>query len=108
MIDEAPDFIDVEQQAEQAQRVVDTDQAAKDVLAVRAGAYVSVFNGADPRALTIVMEDLTKFCRGYETTYDDIPSRQQHAEGRREVWLRIMDFTRLDRDALFDRYRKPQ
>lgn len=107
MNDEAPDFIEAEQH-EQVQRVVDADQAAKDILANRAAAYKAVFQGADPRMAAVVLDDLTKFCRGFETTYDDIPSRQQHAEGRREVWLRIMDFTRLDRDALFDRYRKPQ
>ena len=107
MTHEDPDFIETIEH-ETVQRVVDADTAAKDLLAQRATAYKAVFLGADPRMVAAVMEDLTKFCRGFETTYDDIPSRQQHAEGRREVWLRIMDFTRLDPDALFDRYRKPQ
>jgi hypothetical protein len=107
VIDEAPDFIDTVEQ-EQTRVTLDADSQAKAMLELRANAYKSVFHGADPRMLAVVMEDLTKFCRGYDTTYDDIPSRQQHAEGRREVWLRIMDFTRLDPDALFDRYRKPQ
>lgn len=71
----------------------------------RKAAYVRVFSGkGDAADVNAVMRDLAWFGRLHTSTYR--PDARDHAllEGRREVVQRIMNFTRLDRDALFKIY----
>lgn len=65
----------------------------------RRAAYVRTFNspGAQP-----VLEDLARFCRAAESTFDPDPRVAAVLEGRREVWLRIQQHLRLSPDELFD------
>lgn len=68
-------------------------------------AYSRVFAGKGEKAdVETVMQDLAWFGRLFGSAFR--PDAREHAllEGRREVVQRIMDFTRLDRDALFKKY----
>jgi hypothetical protein len=51
-----------------------------------------------------VMRDLDKYCRGHETTMH--PDSRSHAvlEGRRQVLLRIMYYSKLSEDRLWEIY----
>lgn len=54
----------------------------------------------------IVLQDLRKFCRmGISAFHEDA---RIHAllSGRQEVMLRIDDYTKLDADALYEKYTK--
>lgn len=56
-------------------------------LRTRKRAYQLVFGG---EAGKIVLEDLAEFCRAEASCFDPDPRLHAIAEGRREVWLRIM------------------
>lgn len=80
----------------------------------RRKAYASVFSKGhtDQEDIDIVLKDLAWFCRAYTHKFD--PREGQHADklalmkdGRCEVYLRILDHTRLDRDTLFVKYTTP-
>lgn len=66
----------------------------------RANAYTAVFG--EGRAAEIVLADLRKFCHGGSTTacmdangrIDPLASQQ--LEGRRQVWLRIVEYLGMD------------
>lgn len=49
-----------------------------------------------------VLQDLAKFCRAHDTTYN--PDARMHAliEGRREVWLRIQNYLKLTNDEIYE------
>lgn len=75
----------------------------------RKQAYMSVF--ADPNKaedLEFVLLDLAQFCRAYAPTFDLNAKLQDLKEGRREVYMRIMDFTRLSHETLFVKYTDAQ
>lgn len=78
---------------------------AKDLLRTRAQAYQQVFLSGGIHT-DRVLKDLAKFCRANESTY--LADSRAHAvlEGRREVWLRIQQHTKLDPDALWKVYGK--
>ena len=67
-------------------------------------AYARVFGDRNNPDVLIVLQDLAGFCRAYEPTFDDNQKRQDLKEGRREVYYRIADFTRLDHDTLYVKY----
>lgn len=65
-------------------------------------AYKRVFGNAEyADDIEVVLLDLAAFCRGYEPTFDLNQKLQDLKEGRREVYNRIVDFTRLNHDALY-------
>lgn len=72
----------------------------------RRRAYKAVFTGkGDDADVEFVMRDLAAFCRAYEPTFNQNSQKVQDLlEGRREVFLRIMSFTRLSHDALYVQY----
>jgi predicted alpha/beta hydrolase len=78
---------------------------AKHMVMTRATAYQQVF---DPESRTAqrVLRDLAKFCRAQESAYHADPRMDAVLEGRREVWLRISHFTKLDPDQLWKTYGK--
>ena len=63
-------------------------------------AYNQVFGKGSPHTET-VLKDLAKFCRAHKTTF--LPDARASAvlEGRREVWLRIVDNLNLTPDELY-------
>lgn len=75
----------------------------------RREAYIRLFVGGNPTGddVQIVMSDLKAFCRGNASAFH--PDERVHCvlTGRQEVFLRIMDHTGLDFDALLDKYTAP-
>lgn len=82
----------------------DRDEQARELLQSRMYAYRRVFDGASPFDLAVVLEDLRRFCRGNETTFD--PDARVHAllTGRQETFLRIEDYRTLSLDQLVEKY----
>lgn len=75
----------------------------------RVQAYKSVFSDpAKADDLEFVLRDLAHFCRAYAPTFDLNPKLQDLKEGRREVFMRIMDYTRLSHEALYIKYTDAQ
>jgi hypothetical protein len=64
-------------------------------------AYQTVFKG--PVAET-VLQDLARFCRAHESTFNQDARAHAVAEGRREVWLRIQNHLKLSPDQLWELY----
>jgi hypothetical protein len=90
-------------------RVVDTAAEIADhaerVLRRRKEAYACWMAGtASKDDIAIVTTDLMKFCRVFETTERDPGWDMKILEGRRQVMLRIMEFSKLPVDQLFRRY----
>lgn len=68
-------------------------------------AYARVFSGKCEQAdVDAVMKDLAWFSRLFTSTFNENERVHALLEGRREVVQRIVDFARLDRDALFKKY----
>ena len=74
---------------------------ALDFLRGRAQSYRLTFgNPAGQRVLV----DLAKFCRANTTTFHADPRVHAALDGRREVWLRIMNHVHLNPEQLLDIY----
>lgn len=83
--------------------LADSIRRAREFLLHRAGAYRRVFN-LDSQDAQFVLEDLAKFCRAHEATFQADPRAHALAEGRREVWLRIQQHLRLTDDQIWQLY----
>lgn len=70
----------------------------------RKQAYLHVFNPRD-QFVQIVLKDLAHFCRGDRSTFDKDPQVHALLEGRREVFLRIMEHTKMNQDDFFEKYK---
>lgn len=72
----------------------------------RRAAYKEVFTPGDTskEAIDFVMRDLALFCRAYTPTFDLNPKLQDLKEGRREVYMRIMDHTVLTHEEQYRKY----
>lgn len=86
-------------------------QNAKALLAARARAYKAVFTEGKRTQdeIDIVLIDLMWFCKMWIPSYDirdgeHASELAKRKDGRREVFTRIKDFTRLDPDALLMKY----
>jgi len=66
------------------------EEQARELLAYNQQAYKQVFNDENVFVKT-VLEDLSDFCRAYQTTFHADQRLHAVLEGRREVWLRIME-----------------
>jgi hypothetical protein len=51
-----------------------------------------------------VLEDLSRFCRGKESTFHPDPRVHALQEGRREVLLRILDYLTLSPEELLKKH----
>lgn len=51
-------------------------------------------------AQIMVLADLAKFCRAFETTFHADPRVHAALEGRREVWLRVTNHLHLTAEQL--------
>jgi hypothetical protein len=107
---EGPDEFDPEVIANaqsEAARAKDKTDAAEDAKLRRVEeAYRRVFSEGKPidGDVDVLMMDLASFCRGYSSTYHTDSREHARLEGRREAFMRIMDFTRLDHDTLMRMY----
>lgn len=79
----------------------DTIDRVKSLIFGRAFAYNHVFKKENAFA-QVVLRDLAKFCRAYETTFSADPRIHAAMEGRREVWLRIQEHLQLTPDHIYD------
>lgn len=84
------------------------DAEAHRIVAERHRAYGRVF-GTNPGSATAadlqtVLDDLVHFCRAFESTYTPHARDSARLEGRREVWCRIQEFSKLPIDVLMERY----
>lgn len=90
---------------------VDENSALAAYIRRRQAAYKNVFTIGETNAddLEFVMLDMAAFCRAYSPTFHPTnPKIQDLLEGRREVYQRIMDYTRLSHDTLFVKYTDAQ
>lgn len=72
-----------------------------DLLSSRRTAYVQTFSGPIAEK---VLADLARFCRASESTFHADPRVHALAEGRREVWLRIVKHLNLTDEQLLAFY----
>lgn len=79
----------------------------KNFLLGRKIAYCQTFNPESQAAQT-VLKDLARFCRANQTCFHADPRVHAVIEGRREVWLRIMEHTKLDPDTFWEKYGKDE
>lgn len=56
--------------------------------------------GTPTRHAAPMLADLAKFCRANETTFDADPRIHALLEGRREVFLRIINFLSIDSETV--------
>jgi hypothetical protein len=73
----------------------------KNFLRGRRQAYIAVFTGPDGEA---VLKDLARFCRANKSTFNPDPYLAARLDGRREVWLRLMEHIGLTEDQLYKLY----
>ena len=73
-------------------------------LSTRRRAYVLAFSSPAGQE---VLADLARFCRAGETTLHADARIHASLEGRREVWLRIMQHLHEKPDELYRRYGGP-
>lgn len=76
-------------------------EAAQRFLHRRRQAYIQTFLNPVGEE---VLEDLARFCRAHESTFNADPRAHAVAEGRREVWLRIQKHLKLTDDQLWNLY----
>jgi|SRR6185437_11673169 len=75
-------------------------EATKAIVARRRRAYLETFSINTNPADRVVLEDLAKFCRANESTFNPDARIEGLLQGRREVWLRIAQHMNLtDEDA---------
>ncbi|MDE2020402.1 MAG: hypothetical protein KGJ13_08710 [Patescibacteria group bacterium] len=78
-------------------------EAAKAFLLRTGRAYKTVFKTDDP-AVETVLKDLAKFCRANRSCFAPDPRLHAVLEGRREVFLRIVEHLNLTPDQLFVKF----
>jgi len=78
----------------------ETIKEYRDRILGRNVAYNRVFDKKSPY-VDIVLKDLAKFCRAYDSTFDPDPRKHALQEGRREVWLRIVENLELSIDEIY-------
>lgn len=79
---------------------------ATEVLRARREAYGRVFGEGTCAQddVQLVMRDLSYFCCAFRSTFSEDARVSANLDGRREVFLRICDFTQLDIETLFRKY----
>ena len=77
----------------------------REILFRRRTAYHSVFS---PESVytNVVMADLARFCRMNDSTFHQDARAHALIEGRREVLLRILKYTKLDQEQFWKHYGK--
>lgn len=103
------DFIAFEQSAPQANSLTAPEVKAQERMRNLSTAYKAFVTGKAGKAeVQTVMDDLVKFGRLYETTVAPnggaLNWPMEVYEGRRQVVLRILEYSRLSPGELFNRY----
>lgn len=103
---------EVAQRAEDAvyDTQIDSDTAVAAHLQRSKQAYSRVFveGNASPSDIDFVMRDMAWFCKAYDPQWQSDPRLQDRFVARREVYQRIMEYTRLDHGTLMKRYIETQ
>lgn len=86
------------------------ESQARAVLNARKLAYYHMFVAGvvTDEDRKIVNDDLAKFCRTNESTFDMNERIHTLLTGRQEVMLRVRDYTSLSADDLFNKYAMAQ
>lgn len=79
----------------------EVEKKARGVVQQRKRAYATTFTGVNGDA---VLKDLSRFCRANESCFHPDPRVHAVMEGRREVWLRILEHLNLNEDQLYHIY----
>ena len=66
----------------------------------KAVAYNRVFDPKQPFSSQVLV-DLAKFCKAHDSTFNPDPHVQSMLEGRRQVWLHIMENLQLSDDEIY-------
>ncbi len=83
----------------------DLREKIKSVISGRQRSYKRIF-GSDNEDVKLVLKDLAKFCRANESCFHQDVRIHANFEGRREVYLRIMEHLKLTPDEYWDKYGK--
>lgn len=75
-----------------------------DLILKRHIAYNRVFDPKSPY-VEAVLYDLARFCRAHDSTFHSDQRIHAVLEGRREVWLRIMENLKMTPDEIYDLHR---
>lgn len=81
----------------------DLKEKAKSFIRGRQTAYLQVFKKEDV-AVEAVLKDLAKFCRANKSCFHEDARLHSVFEGRREVFLRIVEHLNLTPDEYWDKY----
>ena len=81
--------------------ILDAKNKIYRLIARRSFAYNMVFN-KDNKYTNAVLKDLAKFCRAHETTFNADPRKHALLEGRRETYLRIIEYLKLSPDEIYE------
>lgn len=100
------DFVEVDEFSGAPQPGVadESEEALRQILRERQGAYTRIFMTASVDDRHIVMTDLAEFCRAYTSAFTADERSTALLLGRGEVYQRIVDFARLSNDELFVKY----
>lgn len=79
------------------------EQLALDLIRQRKQSYSHTFNPED-RFDQFVLADLSRFCRGNETTFHLDQRMNDVLTGRREVLLRIAEHLNMTEGELYDKF----
>lgn len=79
------------------------EQAALDLIRRRKQAYVHTFK-EDDRFASYVLADLSKFCRGGQSTFHTDQRFNDVLQGRREVLLRICEHLGMNERELYEKF----
>jgi hypothetical protein len=90
-----------EEKEERTKAARDKKERERAFLFQRQKAYQTVFKKDSPIAQQ-VLSDLAQFCRASESTFHPDARLHALAEGRREVFLRIMEHLELPSEALWE------
>lgn len=81
----------------------ENEKKIKSFLTKRKQDYQHTFD-VESDAVKGVLKDLMGFCRASESTFDLDPRVHALKEGRREVYLRILDHLKLSEEDLYKKY----
>lgn len=105
-----PEALDAAEKKREEERVQSENEVVE-LLSRRRQAYTRVFTPGERTQgdIDIVLFDLMYFCRVASPTYDiedgiHANTLSHMKEGRREVYMRIRDFSALDLDAILLKY----
>ncbi len=76
----------------------------KQFLFARQTSYIAAFRNPHGER---VLQDLAKFCRANESTFNADPRMHAVFEGRREVWLRIQQHLNLSQEEMWKLFGRP-